>query len=78
MKRQDIKRIESILKYYNRICDEFDKLEESLAKQGRDAFNYTQSVADVVKDFSHTASYEREVLQYKLRSMRELVKEDEP
>ena len=78
MKRQDIKRLETCLKYYNKICDEFDRLEDSLAKQEREAFNYTQSVADVVKDFSHTASYEREVLQYKLRSMRELVKEDEP
>lgn len=78
MKRQDIKRIESILKYYNKICDEFDKLEDSLAKQERKAFNYTQSVSDVVKDFSHTASYERDILQCKLRAMRELVKEDEP
>ena len=36
MKKQDIKRLETILKYYERICVEFEKIEDSMMTEVRE------------------------------------------
>ena len=72
MKKQDIKRLETILKYYERICVEFEKIEDSMMTEDTEMFNSCHSMSDIVRDFSRTASDECNQLAGKLHAIKEI------
>ena len=72
MKTKDIKRLETILKYYERICVEFEKIEDSLMGEGTEMFSQTRTVKEVVDEFRDTAMYECNTLAGKLHAIKEI------
>ena len=72
MKTKDIKRLETILKHYEKICVEFDKLDDSLMGEDTEMFSPTRTVKEVVDEFRDTAMYECNTLAGKLHAIKEL------
>ena len=72
MKAKDIKRIESCLKYYTKICEEFEKVEDSMMCEDTEMFDAHHTIREVLKEFYLTAMYEKNQLSAKLNVIKEL------